>query len=243
MHVSRLRLAFLIAAVVVGAWLGYTARASDSAGGLGFMSSLASFVLAGLVLFVLTVFCVVSAFQPDGRGGQVARATVLAGVVFTTSFGGGWVAVTVVRGPDPVQLGAAGTVTLTIGDLPGFTRHVDATATCRSPFGSETVLEVVADAAGSVGADPTYFSLSMLPEHYPGIQPAIVVSLQPTLGEFAPQWSGGASELAEGVIGGPSGRVTFSGVSLGGNASGGVPPGWPLELSGEIVWSCGEWAR
>jgi hypothetical protein len=243
MGISKLRLGFLIAAIFGGAGLGYMARAAAGSGGLGFMSSVAAMVLAGLVLIVLVVFAIVSAFQPDGAGGPAARATVLAGIVFAASFGGGWAMVTLVRGPDPVQLDAAGTVDLTINDLPGYTGHGGAASTCRSPFGFKTVQEVTAGAAGSIGIDPIYLSLSMIPEHYPGIQPAIVISMQPALGESAPQWAGGTSELVDGVIGGMSGRVTFSGLTLDGNASGGVPPRWPLELSGELSWSCSDWSR
>jgi hypothetical protein len=242
MRISKLRLAFLIAAVAGGAWLGSMARAAASSGGLGFVNGVVAMALAGLILIVLALFAVVSARQRDGAGGPAARATVLAGFVFAASFGGGWAVVALVRGPDPVQLEAAGMVDLTIDGLPGYTRNAGASSTCRSPFGFETVQEVTAGAAGSIGADPMYISLTMIPEQYPGIEPGIVVSMQPALGEFAPQWTGGTSELVAGVIGGTSGRVTFSRLTLEGNASGGAPPGWPLEVSGELAWSCQDWA-
>lgn len=58
-------------------------------------------------------------------------------------------------------------------------------------------------------------------------------------GAVGTQWSAGQTELIEGVIGGTSGRVTFSRLTL----DGGAAPGSPLELSGEIRWSCGEWVR
>jgi hypothetical protein len=240
-RISRRRLAFLIAAVVGGARLG-TIASERGGGGLSFMGSGIAMGFSVFVLICLAVFAIASATQRDGIGRSTARATILAGVVFAASFGGGWTAATIARGPDPVQLEAVGTMTLTLGDLPGFAQRVDAFATCRSPVGFETVQEVLADAAGSIGAYPVYFSLSMNPDN-PGIEPGILVSLRPALGEFAPEWSGGRAALLDGILGGPSGRVTFSGVPMAGNASDGVPPGWPLRLSGEIVWSCEDWTR
>jgi hypothetical protein len=239
-RMSKLRLGFLVAAVVGGARLGTIASEGGGGGlipGSGIAIGFSVFVLIGLA-----VFAIATATQRDGIGRSTARATILVGVVFAVSFGGAWTAATIARGPDPVQLEAVGTMTLTLGDLPGFAQRVDAFATCRSPVGFETVQEVLADAAGSIGAYPVYFSVSMNPDS-PGIEPGILVSLRPALGEFAPEWSGGRAALLDGILGGPSGRVTFSGVPMAGNASDGVPPGWPLRLSGEIVWSCEDWTR
>jgi hypothetical protein len=239
-RMSKLRLGFLVAAVVGGARLGTIASEGGGGGlipGSGIAMGFSVFVFIGLA-----VFAIATATQRDGIGRSTARATILVGVVFAVSFGGAWTAATRARGPDPVQLEAVGTMTLTLGDLPGFAQRVDAFATCRSPVGFETVQEVLADAAGSIGAYPVYFSLSMNPDN-PGIEPGILVSLRPALGEFAPEWSGGRAALLDGILGGPSGRVTFSGVPMAGNASDGVPPGWPLRLSGEIVWSCEDWTR
>lgn len=243
MNISKQRLVVLGAALAFGGWLGYQTGSGVAAGGISAAFALGGLVFAGLVLLTFLFVAILLAKQPDGTGGPAARVTLVAAGLFAAGFGGGWLGAVALEPFRPVSLEASGTVTLSMVGLPGYGGQGDAPAFCRSEVGSERVVWLDANRAGSVGSDAVYVSLSMYPND-PGIRPAVVVSISPVVkgpGK-APQWSGPA-DLGQGVQGDRTGRVTFTQLDLDGDESGGQPPGWPLELSGSLTWSCAEWTR
>jgi hypothetical protein len=243
MNISKKRLVVLGVSLAIGGWLGYQTGSGMASGGINAAFALGGIVLAGVILLIYVFIGVILAKQPDGTGGPAGRVTFIAAGLFAAAFGGGWLGSVALQPFRPVQLEAQGTVVLAVAGLAGFDGQDGAVAHCRSEVGSEFVVWLDANSAGTVGPDAVYASLSMFPSE-PGIQPVVVVSISPIVkgpGK-APQWSGSA-EFAEGTHGAATGRVTFTELDLGGDESGGPPAGWPLQLSGTLNWTCANWGE
>jgi hypothetical protein len=170
------------------------------------------------------------------------------------SFGGGWGVATVFPSLSVLEpeAQATGSVTLSVVGLPSASLHADSPATCRPAPGLDSVGWVDVDNAGTVGADTVAAYLALDPRD-PGIPASVVVSIAPAVKGpgAAPVWSGPATlvDLSSDLS---IGRVVFTGISLGpdasgfpgpnpGDSTGGQPISWPLEISGSLTWTCNEW--
>jgi hypothetical protein len=241
-HISKKKLVAFAVALVVGVSLG---NLGGQGGGYFIPNAGIALGFGGFILVVLAFVALVLAKQPDGNGGPGARTTLLITGLFIIGFGGGWVGAMIVRGPAPVQLEALGSLDASLEGLPGYASQGDAPALCRSEFGSEAIQSIEADTAGRIATATVYVSLSMSPPDHPGILPFVTVRVTPAVEGpgLAPSW-GGSVEVVEADAGSRSGRMAFTRLTLDGDASGGgQPAGWPLELSGSLTWSCGEWSR
>lgn len=243
LHMSRGKLLFLGIALLAGLWLGYASNRAFAGGGFGAMGGIGGLILTGLIVVVLIVFAVLSAFQNDRQGGPAARSSMLGAGLVVAGFGGGWVGAVALAPLQPVQLEAAGTMRLSLTGLEGYVRRDDTPAACRSEVGSQRLVWADANVGGKVGADTVTASLRMDRSAGEAL-PVIAVAITPAIKRpgAAPSWSGSA-QMVEGAVGDPTGRATFAALGLDPDETGSRPVGWPIELSGELAWTCDEWQR
>ena len=241
-HISKKKLFGFAVALVVGVSLG---NLGGRGGGYLVPNEGIALGFGAFILVVLAFVALLLAKQPDGNGGPAARTMLIVIGLFTAGFGGEWLRAAALRPPPPVQLEAPGSLNASLENLPGYSGQADAAALCRSEWGSEAIQSIEAETAGTIGTATVYMSASMSPPEHPGILPYVTVRFAPAVEGpgLAPSW-GGPVEVVEGDAGGRSGRMSFIRLNLDGDPSGGgQPPGWPLELSGSLTWSCGAWTR
>lgn len=241
---SKLKAAFWLASVALGAFLGYLiADSLMMTSGLAILGTLFIGAVIVAILFVVVIVAAAVALQPDRRGRPAARAVILSGVLLLVGVGVGW-AMTPVLGlgyRPAIESESTGTMNLSLDGLAGFESDGDAAASCRSVPNSEAVAYVTANALGSVPTGTVTASLIMQPLDSPDGRPTFAIGVTPAVkGEdAAPNWQGSGD--LEPIERERAGRITFTGAALVPGETGNLPRGWPAELSGILSWSCDAW--
>lgn len=242
--VSKVNLAFWVAAFAVGAYLGYKIAEGLALSGLAVLSVIVGALLVAAILGTLVAIAVIAALQPDGRGRSTAGTMTLAGVLLVAGLGTGWLLKEFgLFGYRPSAfLEAPGTMTMSLDGIDGYTAEVDAVAACRSEPDAERVAFVEANAIGRIGTGAVGASVVILPQAADD-RPTVQVWIVPqdkTVGP-APSWRGPAGDV-ETIDADQGGHMDFAGAVLSASDESGLPlEGWPAEVSGTLDWRCGAW--
>jgi hypothetical protein len=237
---QRRRLALWVAAAAIGAFLGYEIAYYSAIGGLGGLSAITAGVIAILIIAVLLVSAAGSARNPDPSARPLARTTFAAASLLAAGVGVGWAIAPVLR-PElraPVVLEAVGAMSLALVGIEGYSDTGITTAICRSQPNGVGIASVEANGVGAVGTVQVAASLSFTPTASP---PPVGVLAWIHGEPIETMWQA-SSEHVEQTGAARSGQVDFAKAVLISEGEPGRPAGgWPAEVSGSVVWSCGDW--
>jgi hypothetical protein len=242
--ISKPMLAALAVALAVGAYLGGTLASGLNQGGLGSIVALVVAVIVGAILAVMALVAAILVKSSDTSGRRAARSIVVAACAFVAGVAVGWAVEPAFRPEyrESVVLEAPGRLKVSIDGLDGYSSRGEAITTCRSELDAEGIADVGGEIVGNVGTAVVGASLFMLPGSPDG-RPVVNIWIRPSVEDkgSAPFWAG-PGDVVEVVDGDRGGHLVFTRAAF--NEPDKAPPeGYPVELSGMVSWSCGEWVR
>jgi hypothetical protein len=242
--VSKPKLAALAVVLAIGAYLGGTLASGLNQGGLGSIVALVVAVIVGAILAVMALVAAILVKSSDTSGRRAARSIVVAGIVFVAGAGVGWAVEPAFRPEyrESVILEAPGTLNVSIDGLDGYMSHGDAPTKCHSELDAEGIAGIGGDVVGSVGTAIVGASLTVLAGTPVG-RPVVHLWIRPSVEDkgSAPFWEGPA-DIVDRIDSDRGGRVEFTRAAFT-EPDKAPPDGYPVELSGTLSWSCGEWVR
>jgi hypothetical protein len=242
--ISKPMLIVLVPALLGGAYLGGSIASGFNQGSLASVFAFFGVLIVGAVLAVMALVAAILAKSPDASGHRAARSILVAGLVFAGGLAIGWAVEPAFRPVyrEAVVLGAPGTLSVSIDGLAGYRGAGTVAAGCLSERDAEGIADVRWGVVGTfetavVGASIADFADSA--DGRPVIQVWIDRSFEDKAAE--PVWTGPA-DVIQRTAGDRSGHLVFTGATF---PEPDRPPyeGYPLELSGTMIWSCGEWVR
>jgi hypothetical protein len=237
-------LVVLVLVFVAGAYLGRALASGFNQGSLASLFAFFGVLIVGAVLAVMALVAAILAKSPDESGHRAARSIFVAGLVFVGGIAIGWAVEPAFRPVyrESVVLGAPGTLNVSIDGLDSYRGAGTVAAGCTSELDAEGIADVRWGVVGTfetavVGASIAHFADSA--DGRPVIQIWIERSFEDKAAE--PVWTGPA-DVIQRTAGDRTGRLVFKGATF---PEPDKPPyeGYPLELSGTMSWSCGEWLR